>query len=109
MQYPSSIAYAFDDPSTAGAIGSTVADAAFCDLKSWIDAGLSIEKLALNVSAAEFRNPAYTEKLLERLAIHGLAPSLLEIEITETAFLDAGVSNVLTGLELLRSAGSPSR
>jgi len=105
LQYPSSIAYAFDDPSTAGAIGSTVADAAFCDLKSWIDAGLSIEKLALNVSAAEFRNPAYTEKLLERLAIHGLAPSLLEIEITETAFLDAGVSNVLTGLELLRSAG----
>lgn len=105
LQYPSTIAYAFDDPSTAGAIGSTVADAAFSDLKRWIDAGLSIEKLALNVSAAEFRNPAYAEKLLKRLAAHGLAPALLEIEITETAFLDPGVSNVLTGLEHLRSAG----
>ncbi|MBU2342443.1 MAG: bifunctional diguanylate cyclase/phosphodiesterase, partial [Alphaproteobacteria bacterium] len=105
LQYPGTIAYAFDDPSTAGALGSIVADAALSDMKRWIDAGLSIGKLALNVSAAEFRNPDYAEVFLLRLAAHAMAPSLIEIEITETAFLDAGARNVITGLQLLRSAG----
>jgi diguanylate cyclase (GGDEF)-like protein len=105
LQYPVTIAYAFDDPNTATALGSVIAEKALSDTKRWLGSGLSIHKLAINVSAAEFRDPDYAEKLLARVASHGLAPTLLEIEITETAFLDAGASNVVAGLEKLRSAG----
>ncbi|WP_126174628.1 putative bifunctional diguanylate cyclase/phosphodiesterase [Altericroceibacterium xinjiangense] len=105
LQYPASIAYAFDDPSTAGVLGSTIADAALSDVNRWIDAGLTIGKMGINVSAAEFRDPSYADKLLQRITLRGLAPALLEIEITETAFLDADVRHVIKGLDLLRSAG----
>jgi diguanylate cyclase (GGDEF)-like protein len=105
VQYPATIGYAFDDPSTAGALGSIMAEAALCDLKRWIVAGSPIRKLAINVSAAELRDVAYADILLARLARHGVEPALLEIEITETAFLDGGASSVIAALEKLRAAG----
>jgi diguanylate cyclase (GGDEF)-like protein len=105
IQYPATIAYAFDEPGTADLLGSAMAEAALCDLKRWLRAGWPIRKLAINVSAAELRDTAYAGKLLGRLARHGLAPALLEIEITETAFLDDGASGVISALATLRAAG----
>lgn len=105
VQYPATIAYAFDDPGTAGLLGSAMAEAALCDLKRWLRAGWPIRKLAINVSAAELRDADYAGKLLARLATHDLAPALIEIEITETAFLDDGASGVISALVKLRAAG----
>jgi diguanylate cyclase (GGDEF)-like protein len=105
MQYPATIACAFDDPGIAFRLGSVIADAALSDMKRWTTSSLEIGKLGINVSAAELRDCDYAERLLNRLDRHDLPPKLLEIEITETAFLDAGASSVLAGLEKLRSAG----
>jgi diguanylate cyclase (GGDEF)-like protein len=105
LQYPATIAYAFDDPSTAGLIGATIMESALSSLTGWIESGVAIDKLAINVSAAEFRDAAYAEKLLNRLAAHGLAPDLLEIEITETAFFDSNAGRVVAILNDLRAAG----
>jgi EAL domain-containing protein (putative c-di-GMP-specific phosphodiesterase class I) len=81
-------------------------DAALSDLQRWIATGVSIQKIGLNVSATEFRDPDYAEKLLAQIASRGLAANLLEIELTETAFLDSGATSVLAALEQLRSAGA---
>jgi len=105
LQYPATIAYAFDDPSTAGLIGATIMESALSSLEAWLESGVAIEKLAINVSAAEFRDPAYADKLLNRLASRSLAPDLLEIEITETAFFDPNAGSVIAMLNALRSAG----
>ena len=105
LQSPATIASAFDDPSTASRLGSVIAEAALSDIKAWATSGLVVGKLAINVSAAELRDPDYAERLLNRLDRHSMPPNLLEIEITETAFLDAGARSVLAGLEKLRSAG----
>jgi EAL domain-containing protein (putative c-di-GMP-specific phosphodiesterase class I) len=44
-------------------------------------------RVAINVSAVQLRDPKFAEAVLARVADAGVAPSKLEIEITETALL----------------------
>ena len=105
IQTPDTIACAFDDPELSGLIGEAMTERVLTDLRGWLDQGAPVGRIAINASAAEFRNPRYAERLLERLAAYRLPPSSLELEITETAFLGDRVDKVLATLELLRGAG----
>jgi EAL domain-containing protein (putative c-di-GMP-specific phosphodiesterase class I)/GGDEF domain-containing protein len=63
-----------------------VLDAAVCQLAAWLADARSM-RLAVNVSArdvADLAFPAYVEGLLEQ---HGVPPSSLQLEITETELL----------------------
>jgi diguanylate cyclase (GGDEF)-like protein len=44
-------------------------------------------RIAVNLSPAQLRNPALPQMLLSALAVSGLAPGRLELEITETVLL----------------------
>src|SRR6185436_7843010 len=44
-------------------------------------------KVAVNLSATQFRNPGLVEVIADALAASGLAPDRLELEITETTLL----------------------
>jgi diguanylate cyclase (GGDEF)-like protein len=55
----------------------------------WREAGLDIGRIAINVSALQFHEPAELESSLEStMAEAGLSPDNLEIELTETAMVD---------------------
>lgn len=56
--------------------------------KQWNDAGLGPLKVAVNLSAVQFRNGTLLDDLRAALAETKLAPELLELEITETAAMD---------------------
>ncbi len=43
--------------------------------------------IAVNISPAQFQNPAFVQVVVDALAASGLCPSRLELEITETALL----------------------
>jgi diguanylate cyclase (GGDEF)-like protein len=105
LQYPESIASAFDDTELAEHLGEAMVEAVLADMRSWLDAGLTVGKVAINASAAEFRKTGYAERLLERLEAYRIPPAMLELEITETAFLEDCAANVLFALELLRGEG----
>jgi diguanylate cyclase (GGDEF)-like protein/PAS domain S-box-containing protein len=105
LQLPATIACAFDDTELAGLIGDAMSNAVLADMRAWLDRGVQVGKIAINASAAEFRESGYAERLLERLAAHQVPPSLLELEITETAFLGNSTDNVVVALNLLRAAG----
>jgi diguanylate cyclase (GGDEF)-like protein/PAS domain S-box-containing protein len=105
IQTPDTIACAFDDPELAGLIGEAMTERVLTDLRRWLDQDAAVGRIAINASAAEFRNPRYAERLLDRLDAYGLPASLLELEITETAFLGDRVDKVLATLELLRGSG----
>ena len=63
-----------------------------------------VEKLTVNVSTVQLRNPQFGLRLLAILERTGLPPERLELEITETAFTDAGeISQAV--LRSLRLAG----
>jgi diguanylate cyclase (GGDEF)-like protein len=68
-------------------IDAWVLDAACTDMARWLATGHKPGRLALNLSVQQARNPALSDTLRRALDRHGLAPSQLELEITEDAFM----------------------
>src|SRR5437763_10248289 len=61
-------------------------------------------RVAVNVSAVQFHRGSLNEGILRALADSGLAPNRLEVEITESIFLEGG-ETTLRLLHALRSLG----
>jgi diguanylate cyclase (GGDEF)-like protein len=61
-------------------------------------------RIAVNVSSIQFHRPGLSETILGALAASGLAPQRLEVEITESIFLE-GSAATLKLLHSLRSLG----
>ena len=61
-------------------------------------------RVAVNVSPLQFRSSGFGSVVLQALASSGLAPNRLEIEITESVFLE-GETGVLQILHMLRAMG----
>ena len=61
-------------------------------------------RVAVNVSTVQFRRPGLAEIVLQALLASGLEPARLELEITESVFLD-GTDKVLSLLHSLRALG----
>jgi diguanylate cyclase (GGDEF)-like protein len=61
-------------------------------------------RVAVNVSPLQFRSPGFANIIFQALSRSGLAPGRLEVEITESVFLEDGAS-VVTLLHQLRSMG----
>ncbi|MDP1028160.1 EAL domain-containing protein [Sphingomonas sp. KR1UV-12] len=61
-------------------------------------------RIAVNVSALQFRSPGFQSVVLQALAASGLEPRRLEVEITESVFLD-GEGPVVALLHRLRAMG----
>ena len=65
---------------------------------------LGLPTISVNVSAVQLRDPALAEQVLDILANSGLEPYRLEIEITETSFIESASACQAT-LARLRAAG----
>jgi EAL domain-containing protein (putative c-di-GMP-specific phosphodiesterase class I) len=61
-------------------------------------------RVAVNVSAVQFHRGGLNETILQALAGSGLAPNRLEVEITESIFLEGG-DTTLRLLHALRTLG----
>jgi predicted signal transduction protein with EAL and GGDEF domain len=85
-----------------GAVGEWVLREACRQMKEFEALGLSLPKMAVNVSAAQF-NPAFVHSVRDILEEAGLAPSRLELELTEGVVMeDASVTlNALADLKEL--------
>ena len=102
---PGAFASAFDDPELAIAVGQHMLAAILSDLRAWLDQGLDCGRVALNLSSAEFREPGLADAVLGALAAAKIAARHIEIEITETVFLDKTSEHVAATLERLHDAG----
>jgi diguanylate cyclase (GGDEF)-like protein/PAS domain S-box-containing protein len=90
----------------AGLIGNLtdlVLDRSVEQAARWYADGLDVP-VAVNVSPVSLRDRGFAEAVLRRLDRLGLAPRLLEVEITEAAVADP-TDAVLGNLERLRAAG----
>ncbi|HET9510576.1 MAG TPA: EAL domain-containing protein [Sphingomonas sp.] len=61
-------------------------------------------RVAVNVSPVQFRNPGLAAVILQALSESGLAPQRLELEITESLFID-NPESTLASLHSLRALG----
>ncbi|WP_262027394.1 putative bifunctional diguanylate cyclase/phosphodiesterase [Microvirga sp. Mcv34] len=105
LQTPDTIWPAFDDTELGSAIGARMRQRVFCDMRVWLDEGLPLGRIAINISAAEFRHDDYAERILAELNHSGVPAHCLEVEVTETVFLGRHADNVERALRILSAAG----
>jgi diguanylate cyclase (GGDEF)-like protein/PAS domain S-box-containing protein len=68
-------------------IGQWVLREACRQARAWLDAGLPLATMAVNVSAMEFRDENFLEGVFAILAATGWNPGALELELTESVLM----------------------
>ncbi len=70
------------------AIGNWVILEACRQIRAWRDAGIPNVKIAVNVSARQFRSPELEQVIEQALAKYRLKPEYLELELTESMLME---------------------
>jgi diguanylate cyclase (GGDEF)-like protein/PAS domain S-box-containing protein len=73
-------------------------------MKSWVDEGLPISTMTVNLSSHEFKIPDLLARIGAALAASGLEPHRLELDITEAAVMPRG-DDPLSRLRDLKALG----
>jgi diguanylate cyclase (GGDEF)-like protein/PAS domain S-box-containing protein len=83
-------------------VGKWVLKTACQQGRVWYDAGTPV-RVAVNLSVRQFKHQGLVDDVAEILAESGLPPELLELELTESMFMDSATSDVnkLTQLKAL--------
>jgi diguanylate cyclase (GGDEF)-like protein/PAS domain S-box-containing protein len=76
-----------EETSLIHTIGAWALKQACRQIRSWQDAGLPTLSVAVNLSAKQFHQQDLVQIIARTLAETGLTPHLLEIELTESAFI----------------------
>lgn len=85
-------------------IGQWVMREACRQARAWIDAGRTPLPLAVNISASEFSDRQFIERLCSALSDSGLDGRHIEIELTESSLIEPGEATVLV-LQSLKDMG----
>jgi diguanylate cyclase (GGDEF)-like protein len=85
-------------------IGEWVVTSACAQARAWRDAGLSIRRVAVNVSIVQFVQPNFVDSIRRALQQAGLPPDGLELEVTESLLAKDVVGAVRT-LKALKQLG----
>jgi EAL domain-containing protein (putative c-di-GMP-specific phosphodiesterase class I) len=85
-------------------IGNWVLESACSQHACWVSQGLTKGALAVNISAHQFRQADFCDRISEVLSRTGLKPGLLELEVTEGVVMQ-GIDQVLDKLNRLRELG----
>jgi len=85
-------------------IGAWVLREACTQARTWMDAGLPVSSVAVNVSAMEFQDKKFLDGLFAILSETGLDPRFLELELTESVLMKRAESTASI-LQILRKRG----
>lgn len=88
MLYPIDFIPVAEETGIIKYIDEWVLHTACSQLKAWIEEGITDMRLAVNLSAWQFKDQHLVETVAKVLAATGIPPSLLELEITETAAIE---------------------
>jgi diguanylate cyclase len=69
-----------------GPLTRHVLDTALAQARTWSDAGRPLT-VSVNLAARNLLDESLPDQVAELLAVHGVAPELLELEVTETAIM----------------------
>ncbi|MES2129755.1 MAG: EAL domain-containing protein [Pseudomonadota bacterium] len=97
-----------EETGTIVEIGKWVLHTACQQARAWQDAGLPPMRMAVNVSARQFRHPHFREQVIGALKANGLEPNALELELTESLMMQNvdATQSILVALKQLGVAHS---
>lgn len=84
-------------------IGRAVLQTACFQFRQWLDQGLITGRIAVNISARQFRDPLLAERVFTVLEQSGLPPENLQLEITESVLMSDPRAHAV--IEKLREHG----
>lgn len=102
---PGEFRAALDDTILSREIGDFVIEEAFRQAGEWARAGIDFGHVAVNMSPQQFHEDGLVESFLARLDRHGLAPTQIQVEITEETVLSRSADEVRASCGRLREAG----
>ena len=105
IQLPDTVSEAFKDYELAARIGELMQAKVAADIRSWRGNGFEFGRVSINAAPAEFLRDDYAERLLERLERADVPTDLIEIEVTEHAFVERSAEQVERALRTLSGAG----
>ncbi|QHJ01057.1 EAL domain-containing protein [Xylophilus rhododendri] len=84
-------------------MGRWIIDETCRQIREWSDAGMRGIKVAVNISAVQFRSPDLAGDIERIVASHGISPDQLELEVTESVLMEdpAGVAAIMARLRLI--------
>ena len=81
-------------------IGQWVLETACAQAKRWQQRSLGLRYVSVNLSSVQFNQPNLIDQIKNTLAITGLEPYQLELEVTETALMQDAESAIATLTEI---------
>lgn len=93
-----------EDSSLIVPIGQWALETACKQAKDWLDKGYDFGMIAVNVSVVQLQHPNFLEMVKSSLIENNLPSELLQIEITESVFMESVQDNIAT-LEKLKKLG----
>ncbi|MCX7695786.1 MAG: EAL domain-containing protein, partial [Caloramator sp.] len=75
-------------------IGYFVIDEAARQIREWMDKGIEVKPVGVNVSAVQLRDEGFVNKIKEIIKNYSIQPELLKIEITESALMEDKERNI---------------
>lgn len=93
-----------EDTGLINQIGAWVLETACQQVAGWINKGLPAVRVAVNLSAKQFRDPRLIETISDTLQRSGLPPQLLELELTESMLIE-NIITTRSKLQALKDMG----
>jgi diguanylate cyclase (GGDEF)-like protein len=104
LVYPVNFIRLMEDNGLIVPLGEWVLRQACMQNKAWQDAGIGPLRMAVNLSARQFQQQNLLETVRRTLGETGLDPALLELELTESIFIQ-DIEPVIETLRTLRTMG----
>ncbi len=104
LVFPGDFIAVLEDTSLIVPVGSWVIRQACEQVSRWIEAGLSVPKISVNVSPRQFQRQDFAAHVGEIIAACGIDASYIELEITETMLM-IDPAHAVSELAQLKSIG----
>ncbi len=86
-------------------LGDWILEKSISDFSKWMSQfHFDDITLSINISALQFKNKDFVNTLIQVLKRYGMAPSMVELEITESVFID-DMDDVIKKMNVLREYG----
>lgn len=86
-QSPSDFINVAEDTEQIAPLGNWVLENACAHLSRWDSLGLGLDRIDINISSLQLQDPGWRENLLATVRRHGLDPTRIVLELTESSIL----------------------
>ena len=102
---PGEFLTAFEDPECSLALGEVALDRAMAQMRDWLDMGVEFGRVAVNLSASQFRTGDLADSIRRKLAHWRVPAERLTLEVTENVYMGWGSEAVCETVRALHDTG----